>query len=559
MKPGRFWLMSVLLLLATAVSYLLGNGSAPLLDRDEPRYALTSRNMLASGDFIVPRQYDRPRTAKPPLIYWAQAAAMHLTGEGSAWAARLPSAMAMWLVVLGVLLVVRKETDDLTALLAATMFAFSGLTVVLAKVCITDAVLLLSVVAASYCLYRLWRGDRGWWVFVLLGLSIGLAGLTKGPVVLGLLGTTLLALLGLSLLDRKFPANAPWRTFPYAGTSERRAGWPGWVLAALVVAVIVLPWIVLVERQSPGFLTTALSHDVVKRSTQGVDGQARPPGFYLLTLFGTYFPWSLLLPATVVIAFRNRHRPLTRFCLAACIGPWLMFEAVTSKMVHWFLPVFVPLAVLSAEAVVRCCRGKYVYLNDRPFVIAAGVWAVVVTLAGLAPLAAAVWMPPTPWWALAPVSVLMAGLGCGAFACLRRGKLPAAVAVMGAGMAILGPLLFTLVLPNLWFVRLAKDTGLELARLGATTPGRVVMIEFKEPSIAFYQGGTIREADADALSRPGVEWVVIPRHIFDAQPESRRTGWSVVWSRRGIAYADSPGVIEAMILHRPGISYTPPP
>jgi 4-amino-4-deoxy-L-arabinose transferase-like glycosyltransferase len=85
-------------LLLAALVYLAGNGRVALWDRDEPRYAQTSRQMLRSGDWVVPRLYDEPRTAKPPLIYWLQASAMSVGGD-NAFAARLPSAVAMVLVL----------------------------------------------------------------------------------------------------------------------------------------------------------------------------------------------------------------------------------------------------------------------------------------------------------------------------------------------------------------------------------------------------------------------------------------------------------------------------
>src|SRR5688500_9488746 len=72
------------------VAYFVGNERVSLWDRDEPRYAQCAREMLQTGDWVVPRLYGEPRTAKPPLIYWLQATAMKFLGETAA-AARLPS------------------------------------------------------------------------------------------------------------------------------------------------------------------------------------------------------------------------------------------------------------------------------------------------------------------------------------------------------------------------------------------------------------------------------------------------------------------------------------
>src|ERR1039458_454119 len=97
--------LQVCIILASAIVYLVGNDRVGLWDRDEPRYAQTSRQMLQSGDWVVPHYLDKPRTAKPPLIYWCQASAMKIFGDNE-FAARFPSALAtvLLLMVLSVVL-----------------------------------------------------------------------------------------------------------------------------------------------------------------------------------------------------------------------------------------------------------------------------------------------------------------------------------------------------------------------------------------------------------------------------------------------------------------------
>src|SRR5438477_6560353 len=91
-----------LLICFAALVYLIGNGSVALWDRDEPRYAQTSRQMLRSGDWVVPRLLDEVRTAKPAFIYWCQASSLKLFGDDAdlggtraTFAVRFPSALAM--------------------------------------------------------------------------------------------------------------------------------------------------------------------------------------------------------------------------------------------------------------------------------------------------------------------------------------------------------------------------------------------------------------------------------------------------------------------------------
>ena len=61
----------------------------PLVDRDEPRFAEASREMIERGDYVVPYFNDRYRFDKPPLTYWAQVASYRVFGQNP-FAARLP-------------------------------------------------------------------------------------------------------------------------------------------------------------------------------------------------------------------------------------------------------------------------------------------------------------------------------------------------------------------------------------------------------------------------------------------------------------------------------------
>src|SRR2546429_5766691 len=96
----------IIVIIAAAGLYLIGNDRVGLWDRDEPRYAQTSKQMLQSNppDWIVPRLLDNVRTAKPIFIYWCQAASMWRLNSTDEFAARLPSAFAMviTLIVLGI-------------------------------------------------------------------------------------------------------------------------------------------------------------------------------------------------------------------------------------------------------------------------------------------------------------------------------------------------------------------------------------------------------------------------------------------------------------------------
>jgi len=74
-----------------AVLWLSTLSSRPLFNPDEGRYAEIPREMLATGDWVVPHLNGVAYIEKPPLQYWATAASLRLFGGGE-FAARLYTA-----------------------------------------------------------------------------------------------------------------------------------------------------------------------------------------------------------------------------------------------------------------------------------------------------------------------------------------------------------------------------------------------------------------------------------------------------------------------------------
>jgi len=89
-KPARLPIVIFMTLLVTG---FIGASQTGLFDRDEPRYAQATREMVASGDWVVPSFNGEPRLHKPVLIYWLMAASYTVFGD-NALAARLPSIIA---------------------------------------------------------------------------------------------------------------------------------------------------------------------------------------------------------------------------------------------------------------------------------------------------------------------------------------------------------------------------------------------------------------------------------------------------------------------------------
>ena len=574
MINGRgYWFRVGMVIAAAAALYLTGSGRVSLWDRDEPWYAQTSRQMLQSGDWMMTHFLDKPRYAKPIFIYWCQATSMRFFGD-NAFAARFPSAVGMTTTLLILAIVLRRAIGAQRALLTVFIFATSAVVIGSAKVSLIDAVLMVFLTGAQLCLFAVyrasvlsWHGRLGrelaetaalnhgrdgratsihpkrtsWPVILTMWICIGFAGLTKGPIVLAVLLATMVAL---AVLD----IGGQWRS-PSAWLHAFR-WWPHTrpLIGLAVVAVIVLPWILTLyfrDAASRQFLFNML-HEPGQHLKGDKEGHAGPPGWHLATVWVMYFPWSLLLPTAIAMGFRHRKLPQIRFALASVLGVWVFVELMATKLPHYLLPAYSSMAFLTADALVRCVRGQHPDLRRRGFLIGAVGWAVGAILLACFPWAPTIFYPIAGLYSI-PAAITFTALGT-VYALVivwlwTRHRMLAAVHVMGWGMIGLIVIIYGWYLPNARFLRLPEETGMRLRELGAgpsLEKGQIFMDGYSEPSLAFYQGGTIREQRNVLTRRPPEDWpqwLVTTTADFDPLPREQRALWQELGRFRGLNYA----------------------
>ncbi len=507
-----------LLLLAVSLLVLLpGVFGVSLVDRDEGWYAQVSREMLETGDWLVPRYLGEPWIGKPPLLYWCVAASFRLFGLHE-WAGRLVSVIAMTLSVQLLAIPACELYGRRAALFASSSFITAGLPAILGKLLITDALLLLWILAACVDLWRIWTRGVTWTRAAAFWLCVGLGILTKGPAVLLFVGGLALALV-LSKRARGLAAGAePGRdggaqTISLCDRSRRTiasatAGTePGrhtfWLASPLCV-LVAAPWYILVARHAGDTLVQQFFwYETASRLVSTPHGHGGPPGYYLLIGLVGWLPWSALLPGAIVEAWQARQPdPAARILLLWCGLPWLVLELIPSKLPHYVLPCFVPLAILVGRMWDRGLE-RAVTRAQR---IALAIWVGVLHLLAAGVLGAAIVWRSSP--AAIPLAVLGAVLIAG-FALVaraaRHGQLASVWRHAVVCSVALHVLAGTWLLPALEPLRLSRVVA---ERVNSVAPKASPMVcGYTEPSLFFYlrqHASVLSPAQTSALAtRPG--------------------------------------------------------
>jgi 4-amino-4-deoxy-L-arabinose transferase-like glycosyltransferase len=334
-----------LLVVFSFLVFLPGFFQIPPVDRDEARFAQATKQMLESKDFVDIRFQIEVRYKKPVGIYWLQAAAVK-AGETlgvpqartTIWLYRLPSLFGAIGAVLLTYWAAFVFVPRRAALFAALMMASSVLLGIEARIAKTDAMLLLTSVAAMGALARIYlasqtepQDDKGdWRQPAILWTAIAAGVLLKGPLVPMFVGLTVIVL---SVVDKS--ARWLWSLRPFAGIV--------WLI------LLVSPWFVaIIAKSGASFFVQAIGHDMLDKVASGQEAHGAPPGFYFLLFWVTFWPGAVLAGLAAPIVWKSRYEPRTRFLLAWLLPSWLVFEAVMTKLPHYVLPLYPAIAIMIA-------------------------------------------------------------------------------------------------------------------------------------------------------------------------------------------------------------------
>lgn len=342
-------------LLAAALAIRLGlSALLPLADTTEPRYAEIARIMAETGDWITPWfDHGVPFWGKPPLSFWAQALSFKLFGV-SEFAGRLPSWLANVLTVALVFAMrfhLHANTDrqqaTVSGLWAALIYATTALGFLSGGTIMTDSYLALGTTLTLASLLIRLRGGSDWWGWgFFIGLGIGL--LAKGPLVLVLTGVPVFCWAVITRQWRNL-----WRCLP-------------WLSGTALTLLLVLPWYLLAELKTPGFLDYFIVGEHFKRfiisGWQGdLYGNAHEftRGTIWLYLAVASFPWGLIAVTgwgirrwrSTPVPARAASDGTTMLLTVSALTPAIFFTFSGNILWTYTLPSLPFIAVLAAGVI----------------------------------------------------------------------------------------------------------------------------------------------------------------------------------------------------------------
>lgn len=470
-----------LLLLLGLACFLPGLASLQPMDRDEPRFAQASKQMLETGDFVDIRFQAEARHKKPVGIYWAQAAtvaAAERLGVPEARTTialyRIPSLIGALAAILLTYWAALALLPRRGALLAAALFSACIMLSAEARLAKTDALLTACAVASLGALARAWLGRarlerrRGpasvsTAVIFWLGLAIGI--LIKGPMVPFFAG---LAALVLCLRE----GSARW----LADLRPR--------LGLALVLLVVAPWFVAIAWKSGGaFFGEAVGKDMLGKVGGAAEKHWGPPGAYALAFFATFWPGAAFAALAIPFAWRARGEDAVALLLAWIVPAWLIFEGLPTKLPHYVLPLMPAVAILTVLALHRGALDP-----RRPGAVWIAGLVVLIPVGLTLGLAAAAWRLDgvLPLLAL-PLLLAACGVAALALAAFRRGVGEGALVLGVAASLLLSPAVFGLTQPVLQSLKLAPRLAALRNSLPCDAP-RTGTLGLREPSLVFTLG-----------------------------------------------------------------------
>ncbi len=323
-----------------AVLILILGLSIDIMDVDATQYALMSKDLVDTENWLHFYCRGIPYLDKPPLIFWITALSFKLFGFTN-WAYKLPSLIVMlagaWGLYRTSLLWYNKRTAEFTLV----VFVFSFWFFMISQDVKTDNLLIgfscLSLWGISEWLHK------GTWKWMLLAAVFqALALLSKGPIATISLGSAI----GVHLLLTK-----SWKKIFH---------WH-WLLFIIVIVGILFPMTygLFTQYGIKGVRFFYWTQSFGRITGESSWSNELGPDFFFHTTLWAFLPWAPIAFTAIFMAFKtrlasklapNRQEWLS---LGGLILPFIALSTSKFKLPHYIFITFPYLALITAEYINR--------------------------------------------------------------------------------------------------------------------------------------------------------------------------------------------------------------
>jgi 4-amino-4-deoxy-L-arabinose transferase-like glycosyltransferase len=530
----RYKILLVITVLAFAAVVSFWTLSDGALDNHECLVSVTAREMVQTGDWILPRFNGEIRLQKTPLCYWLVASVAKLTGKVDEFSTRLPSVCfavlsagailyfaTQWLgIAIGVL-----STAVWVSSLAYVRYSHDGRPEM--AMCSLITISMLSFYSAMQT-----QSKRHRILYMLVfWLSFALAMLAKGPAPLVMV---------LPPIFFYFAVFRQWK-----GIKDTLP-----IIGPILFLLIVLPWLIMVAAKVSGGWAF-WKREFIDRFMGEYSTGHKPFWYYLPIIFLFAAPFSAFVPYAAVSPFYavwERKRPLMWYLWLWFVVQIAIMTISGGKRQHYILPVFPALSILTGICLydmifeLKAFRPKQVKIFFVGHVIAAAAGA-----AGFL-----YWIfakkQSLAWPAVHIVMMLAVIVGLVAFLFSRKKKVSATILLFAGYCAIL-------LVAYVYFINpLDYNTPSKIfsTRIGSIVPAdqELIACNYVSARTIQYAGRTIPEIHNFAEVRSRYEkgaWIIATGDDYTDLIKDGR--FNIVFYRR-IAERDGSKDVEGALFHK---------
>ena len=348
MKIKKYKELILIIFLSFIINFATLN-TFPVLDRDEARYAQSTKQMLEINNYSSIKFQDELRSKKPIGIYWLQALSVNILSVKSdsifsknqlndIWKYRIVSSIFSLITCLVMYLVGSKIFDRKTSFFGTLILQCTLLFTIESHIAKTDATLLTCSVISMLILFGYYKSifvKKYDITFFIFWSTLGASILLKGPIIPIMV---LISIIFLIIFEKK----ARWllNTNPLIGT--------------IITILIVLPWFLSlsgVEQNS--FFNEGFKKDFLEKILSVQEKHGAFPGSHTIAIFFLFFPMSIFLFPTILASVKSIKQENKLFLIAWIIPNLILLELIPTKLPHYALPLYPAISLLVAQYIVE--------------------------------------------------------------------------------------------------------------------------------------------------------------------------------------------------------------